>query len=182
MKQISSKVSPGGYVTPAKWIPCSWHWLPKIRCRHETTCYQRYDRHERARHSPRPHRKRARRLGTSCPCRQWFRRCRRTTHPNLEENFHACHATHPATSRRIRTLRQVRRSVQAHPVGHRSRRDSRIANSTSRRNSCLTACRLLTGCRSSAPTSAACCRKSRDARTPTSSVWSSVTSAPRSSR
>ena len=88
-------------------------------------------------------------------------------------------AIHPATPCRFCALRQVHRGVQAHSVGHRPRRDSPARSSTSRRSSCLTGCRSSTGWPSSARTNAACCRRSRDARTPTSSVWSSVTSAPK---
>ena len=51
-----------------------------------------------------------------------------STHVHLsfpQEIFHARTTIDPAIPRRVGALRQVRRGVQAHPVGHRSRRDSR---------------------------------------------------------
>ena len=58
-----------------------------------------------------------------------------------EENFHDCCAIRPPTSGRLHALRQVRRGVQAHPLGHRPRRDSRAGISISPSGSCPTGCR-----------------------------------------
>ena len=80
-----------------------------------------------------------------------------------------------------RALRQVHRSIQAHPLGHRPRRDPR---SPIRLRQEVHARRPVEddgARRSSRRPRGASCRRSRAAPTPTCSAWSNATSAPRPS-
>ena len=78
-------------------------------------------------------------------------------------------------------LREGRRGQQAHPLGHRPRRDPRPRVRLREEVPARRAVVRRPARASCPPTSAASCRRCRAARTRTSSAWSSASSAPRSS-